>query len=192
MRLATRIPDYPFVEFQDDVHHGPYYVVPFKLSMWEEERSDRYLLTRVGAEVAYWVRKRKDEVLHSLDGGLQTLDDYNSKVTNTNHRVYLTSEKAATSFKSLLKRIANINQRRLFASLDGFVDDMEIDDAREVVIYRFETEEKITSKMLALWFWTRDNCTGKVWRYGDNVLVFEKSEDAITFKMKFGGTQEEK
>lgn len=187
--LKNKFPNYPFEEFDPEQHAGPYYIVACRGDFWKEEYGDKYSMTRVGAELAYWRLRAKGQVLHALNGDVKVGGSHQTSAKlNCEHVFYFSDKKTAEDFKAKLPEMHKA-RGPLFPSIDDLSNLFQVDDAKTVHIIKWKIQEHFTPKMMPVWFWYRDSCKGRLWRYGVELFIFEDAEDLTLFKLKFGGEE---
>jgi hypothetical protein len=180
------IENFPF-EKLDEVPEGPVYVAKISAELWRKYGGDG-TLTRLGAEVAYWASHR-EPIFHANAGELQLKrNDYERY--NNDHLLYFSNVADRDEFVKFFEGLPEpLELGELFPSLDE-IDLVEF-QAKGVTMMSGPTSTMniIDDETLAFWFWTRDNCKGRIWvlehQSNNDLLVFENDEDFALYKLKF-------
>lgn len=188
--MNTNVVYYPFETFEiDNLLTGrPFYPVRINSPLFESEnghKSDPLLLSRLGAEVAYWLSSNKAEAFHEPEGRKLSEPDP-SRTENwvrsvMENRLFFTNGEKAKEFQSALPGFER--QGDLFPKLSVLGEQLKPNESLPLgAVIRFRIGVKGDKLYTNLWMWCRDNLAGRVF-VDDRLLVFESADDALMFKL---------
>ena len=186
LNLSSIVSDYPFVEFNSSEQTGPFYVLDMTGEMWVRNNYQSHTLTRLGAEFGFFLENIK--VFHTLNGGMRKINTRDDPIANNDHIFYFANYADLEAFENFVNYLTqNPLPKKLFPDISSIVGSMDRGDPKTLHTIRYPVVEEINTKTLEIWRWFRNRCQGDIWRYGEYLLVFEREDDLVAFKLQFCG-----
>lgn len=170
----------PFQELDPDA--GPFHTLKLCGELWKNNYSGKFVLTRVGAEVAWWCRHH-DTVYYTQIG----------EEAANRYILYFSTKQDKDDFIAFFEQVRTETDPLIdnFATLK-----MDKFQAKSVTIMATPIwdYQSMSESLLDFWIWKRDNCVGQVWYIPaeHDLAVFEKEEDFALYKLKFQGAEKKK